>query len=325
MRQLQPDQHEDEAVEDEPDHLPGRQPQDPAAGSQDRAQPAADDEAGRDRREHARQAESIGREIGRERDDDRDQDLDRRVVEPPKDLARDTTDDDADGDPADRGDDEPGQRFGEDEAGADGEHRGPIGDQRGRVVEQRLAFDERPDDPRRPESAEDRRGRQRVGRADDRTERERGRPAQAGDERVRHHRDEDHREQDQADREADERREVRAEIADRGFGRGGEEQRRQEDEQDQVGLEVDAGKARDEGQRETAQHEQCRIRHADAAGDLVHDRDGDEDQQDGGQDLHDGMKYGAGGPGVLTLERLQGLACPAWHRNLRPASWSSPT
>ena len=83
--------------------------------------------------------------------------------------------------------------------------------------------------------------------------------------------------------------EVRAQIPDRGFGRGGEEQRRQEDEQDEVRLELDAGKARDEGQRETTQHEQCRIRHADAAGDLVHDRDGDEDQQDCGQGLHDGL------------------------------------
>ena len=107
----------------------------------------------------------------------------------------------------------------------------------------------------------------------------------------------DHREQDQSDREPEERRQVRAEIPDRGFGRGGEEERWQEDEQDEVGLELDARKARDEGQREAAQHEQCRIRHTDAAGDLVHDRDGDEDQQDCGQGLHDGMKYGLAAQG----------------------------
>ena len=248
--------------------------------------PAADDEAGRDRREDTRQAEAIGREIRRERDDDRDHDLDRWVVQPPKDLARQPADDDADDDPTDRGDDEPRQRFGEDEAGADGDHGGPIGDQRRRIVEQCLAFDERPDDPRRPEPAEDRRGRQRVGRPDDRPERECGRPTQTRDQGVRHDRDEDHREQHQADRQADERGQVRAEVADRGFRCRAEEQRRQEDQQDQVRLEVDAGQPRDEGQAEASQHEQCRVRDGDAASDLVHDRDRDEDEQDSGQNLH---------------------------------------
>ena len=86
----------------------------------------------------------------------------------------------------------------------------------------------------------------------------------------------------------DERGEVRAQVADRRLDRGAEEQRRQEDEQDQVGLELDARQARDERQPEAAEHEQRRVGHADAAGDLVQDRDGDEDRQDGGQGLHDG-------------------------------------
>ena len=62
LRQLQADQDEHEAVEDEPDHLPGAQPQDPAARRQDRPETAADDEAGGDGREDARQVEADRRE-----------------------------------------------------------------------------------------------------------------------------------------------------------------------------------------------------------------------------------------------------------------------
>ena len=155
-RQLQPDQDEEETIEDEPDHLPGRQPQEPAARRQDRPEPTADDEAGCDRREHPRQAESIRREVGRERDDHGDQDLDRWVVEAAQDLARDATDDGADDDPAGSRDHEPDQGFREDEGATDRrDHCRAVGDERGRIVEQGLALDERPDDPRRPEPAED--------------------------------------------------------------------------------------------------------------------------------------------------------------------------
>ena len=44
--------------------------------------------------------------------------------------------------------------------------------------------------------------------------------------------------------------------------------------------------ARDEGETEAAQHEQRRVRHADAAGDLEEDRDDDKNDEDGCQDIH---------------------------------------
>jgi len=204
-----------------------------------------------------------------------------------QDLTRDTADDGPDQDPASRCDHEPDQGFREDECAAERrDHRGPIGDQRGRIVEQRLAFDQRPNDPRRPEPAEDRRGGQGVSRADDRSERERRGPAQTGHQGVGHERHQDHREQHQPDRETNQRGDVRAKIADRGFRCGGKQQRRQEDEQDQVGLEFDPGKTGDEGKTEATKNEQRRIGHADPTGDLVDDRDGNEDQQDCGQGLH---------------------------------------
>ena len=98
-RQLQPDQHEHEPVEDEPDHLPGGQPQDPAARRQDRPQPAADDEARGDRREHAGQPELLGRQVRGERDDERDQrprPADRRAGAGSRAATRPTSDPDRD-------------------------------------------------------------------------------------------------------------------------------------------------------------------------------------------------------------------------------------
>ena len=153
-------------------------------GRQDRPQPAADHEAGSDRGEHSREPELVGWKVGGERDDERDHDLDRRVVEPPKDLARDPTDQDADRDPADRRGDEARQSIGEDEGAADGRHhRRPIGNERGRIVEQGLALDEGHDDARRAEPTEDGGRGQRVRRRDDRPEGEGGGPAQVRDRR----------------------------------------------------------------------------------------------------------------------------------------------
>ena len=84
----------------------------------------------------------------------------------------------------------PGDRIGEDEgAGHDGEDRRAIGDERRRVVEQGLALDERHHDARRPEAAEHGRGGEGVGWGDDRPEGERGSPAQVGDGRLGHGRD----------------------------------------------------------------------------------------------------------------------------------------
>ena len=124
-----------------------------------------------------------------------------------------------------------------------------------------------------------------VGR-DDRAQGERRGPAQARDRRLGHDRDDRHREQHEPHREAGDRREVRAKVAQRRPDGGCEEQWRQEDEQHEVRLEGEPRQSRDEGQAESAQHDQCRVGHADALGDLVQDRDDDENDEDGCQDVH---------------------------------------
>ena len=62
--------------------------------------------------------------------------------------------------------------------------RGAQRDQRGRVVQQRLALEDRGDPARQPDPAADRRGRDRVGRRDDRADREGERPSEVGQEQL---------------------------------------------------------------------------------------------------------------------------------------------
>jgi len=90
----------------------------------------------------------------------------------------------------------------------------------------------------------------------------------------------------QSDREPEERREVRPKIAARRLRRSAEQEGRQEDQQDEVGLELEGRQARYEGEPESAEHEQGRKWHTDPTGDLEQDRDGDEDAEDRGQDVH---------------------------------------
>ena len=70
--------------------------------------------------------------------------------------------------------------------------------------------------------------------------------------------------------------------------RRGEQQRRQEDEQHEVRLEGDVRHPGDEPERQAAQHEQRRVGHADPARDLEQDRDDDQLDEEGGQDVHAG-------------------------------------
>ena len=80
-------------------------------------------------------------------------------------------------------------------AARDCKHAGPICDESDRVVEERLALDQRDRHARHAQSSEDARGRDRVGGRHDRPQGERGGPAQGGIERLSNDRDRDHREE----------------------------------------------------------------------------------------------------------------------------------
>ncbi len=77
---------------------------------------------------------------------------------------------------------------------------------------------------------------------------------------MRDDRDDDHRQQHEPDREQPDRPEVRAQVAQRGEERGPVEERRQHADEHELGRQVDLGQAGHEAERETAEHEQDRIR-----------------------------------------------------------------
>ena len=123
--------------------------------------------------------------------------------------------------------------------------RGAERDQCGRVVEQRLALEDRHDPAGQPDPAADRGRGDGVRRRDDGADREGDRPRDAGQQQVRHQPDPERRERDQPDREQQDRPPVGLEVDQRGALRRGVQQRRQQPEQHDVLGELDLRHARD--------------------------------------------------------------------------------
>ena len=121
-------------------------------------------------------------------------------------------------------------------------------DQRRRVVGEAFAFQNRQQPARQLEAPPQRGGRDRIRRRDDGAEHEAGRPGQP--ERImRDRRDRRRGEQHAADRERQDRPQVGAEAAPAHADAGGVEQRRQQREQRQIGIERDRRHARQQRQR----------------------------------------------------------------------------
>ena len=151
--------------------------------------------------------------------------------------------------------------------GHGGDDRDPVRDERRRVVDEALALEDRDDPARDAEPLEDRRRGHGVGRRDDRPEGERGRPAEPRDERLGDDGDDDGRDQDEPDRQETDRPEVAPEVADRGEVAGPEQDRRQEQQEDEVGLELDRRAGPGTNPRASPpSDEQDRVRDADAGG-----------------------------------------------------------
>jgi hypothetical protein len=169
----------------------------------------------------------------------------------------------ADGDAPHRALDEvPARLPGREGAGGHGAEREPVGDERGGVVDEALALEDGHDAPRDAEALRDGHGGHGVGRPDDRSERERGAPRQAVQERVRDDRHARHGGQHETHGEQGDRAQVGAQIAQVREERAEVEQRRQEDDQDQVRLEPHVGQDGQHAHDRPAEHEQ------DGVGDL---------------------------------------------------------
>ena len=81
MRQLQPDEREQHRVEDEREHVPERRALEAERGRRQRRRVPAGEDPGRDRGEHGRDVESLGRQVGEVAGKQRQADLRLRMVD----------------------------------------------------------------------------------------------------------------------------------------------------------------------------------------------------------------------------------------------------
>jgi len=161
-----------------------------------------------------------------------------------------------------------------------------IDDERDAVVDEALAAQNRRDRPRDGKALEDRARGDRVRGRDDRSEREGGAPAERRQERVRGERDGDGRRDDEADRELQNRSQVAAEEIEVHRPAARVQQRRQDQQEDQILPDPELGQMRQRGDEGAAEHERDRIGELESLRyDRHRDDDGEQsDQEDG--DLH---------------------------------------
>jgi hypothetical protein len=167
--------------------------------------------------------------------------------------------------------------------------------QRRRVVDQALPLEDRHYPARDAEPPEDGGRRDRIRWRDDRTERQRRSEAHRRDDRLRDETDGHRSEQHEADREQKDGPGVRPEVADRGEIGGREEDRRQEQREHQIGLQLDVGQVREEPQQHARDEQEDRLRDGHPPREVA-DADRRREQQ---QDELDGVE----GRGRLHVRR----------------------
>ncbi|CAM2159712.1 hypothetical protein PT2222_60126 [Paraburkholderia tropica] len=238
--QREADQHEHERVEHEHDRFPRRLGLDAHVGAEHAMLADAEHESAGDDRKHARAADGFGDAIARPRHREAQHDAEHRIDEarehPAHRLAADETDRDA----------EQNQREEQARALRDGDrgrgerrrHRDLVDQQARGVVDEALAF-EHGDEARGQRIAlQDRFRGDRVGRRDDRAEREARGPRQGGIERMHGEGDRDGRERHRAEHERDDRAQLAAKLLPRRVERTRHQQRRQHGREQQVGVHV---------------------------------------------------------------------------------------
>jgi len=230
-----------------------------------------------DRRENPGDPESLGGQVAEVPAEQGNRDLDRWVVELPPQPADQVADREPDRDPAHDVQHEAAGCGREREApGHDRRDGEPVRDQRGAVVDEALAFDQRDQPAWQAEPQRDRRGRGRVRGRDERAQHEGLWPVEARDHGMGNPRHREHRRQHEPDREQPDRPDVRAELPERGEVGGAVEERGQDGDEHEIRLQLHLWGARDEGDRDPAEHKQDRVRDAEELGKS-------EQQQGGGE------------------------------------------
>jgi hypothetical protein len=203
----------------------------------------------------------------------------------------------ADGDATDRGDEQVG-RHGRDRhlgdlavgrcpvGGQPGRSQGRAqGDERGRVIEQRLTFEDRRDPPGQADAAGHGGGRHGIRWRDDRSEGD-------GDgerDRQQQPRDDGHAqggEEHEPDGQAEDGGPVGPDVEQRRRQGRGVEQRRQQAVQDEVAGERQLRHGRHERQHRPGEQQRDRRRHPDGCGEAADDDDDEHDGHDGRGEFH---------------------------------------
>ena len=291
-RQLKPDQHEEQRVQDEHDDLPHGVTLDACPCRRELGRMRAHVDADGDGREHCRRVDQLGRDVGEVRAEQGDRDLERRVVEPATHLPDDPADGEADGDAGNDAVDELEPCVPDGEAAAhDGDDRESIGDQCGSVVDEALAFDDRDQPARNPEPARDRCRGNRIGRGDDGPQHERSAPGEVVDRRVGDRCNGDGGGDHEPDTEQADRSHVHLQLVQGGEEGARVEQGWENGDQHEIGRKLELGHAGNEADGEPAEHEHDRVRHAQRRRDHEHGRDGHEQDEEDDQllvrQLHD--------------------------------------
>ena len=231
--------------------------------------------------------EPLGGQVGRERGDQGDEDLDRRVVEAREQDVDDRADDKPDEDATDRDRHERDDGVAEAErAGGGRGDREAVGDDRRRVVEEALALKHGDQPLRKAQPVSDRCRRDGVGRRYDRAQRDGGRERHARHQPRNDHGHGERGREHQAQRQQRDRPSLPPQLARRGHVASREQDRRQKQEQDDLRLELDPGKAGHEGDDEPAEDHEDRVRHPDPPRDPGQQRDETQKQNDRTDRVH---------------------------------------
>ena len=266
-RDLEPDGEKHDAVQKEDQALPDRAAGEARFGAHDLRRPPADEESRGHRGQDAGDTERFRREVRRVGREQRDGDLDGRIGDASTYPHRDPAHDESDEDAAERHKYEARERpdHGNGRGRRSRADRRPVDRERGRVIEEALALEDADDPARDREPLRYRGRRHRVGRRDDGPERDGEWPRHAGHERHRGCRDHAHARGNETDGEQADVLEIRAEVADRSEERTHIEDRRQDDEEDDLRVELEWGDSRNESDDEPAEQKEHWIGHADPA------------------------------------------------------------
>ena len=253
--------HEDEGqhVEHEDGRFPDRIGTDAQSRRHDRGRQPCDRNRIDDHGDDCREADPLGEDPDAERADELKDRGARRVLHPPHDEEHQAGQHQASHQAADQRQPHHRRRIPEEQGTGGGYDGHPIDQERGRVVEQAFPLQYREDAPWGPELAEHGGGCGRVGRRDDRAERDCRGDRQAGhlppDDGDRGRGQEDRDERQRRDRHG-----VAAQVAWRCVEGGVEKHRGHEKRQRKVGLDADRRRERQERQDRAGDRQQRRVR-----------------------------------------------------------------